>query len=898
MLLSVILSVVIAVFAVSCQPDETIAAVTGVEITNPSPLQLKVGETDTLKVNVIPANAANPNYEVSITDPSIVEVSENNVITAMAEGETSITVKTIDGGKEASVNVVVSAAAVRKVSIADFLKAEAHPNVWYELTGVITKIADNEFGNLYIQDGTDAVYVYGLTAEKKDANDQSFASLGLKEKDTLTIIGTRDYYAEAQVENQKVRVGGPAYYKSHSTFIPGLIFDIDVTDEPDIDNLYYATVTPSELDREYVVMGVNEYALHAFANNGANVEDWMKAYVENIIDEMSAESDGLLSFEEVRAQFLAENGKTGVCEEFALAPTLGNNYVFAFTFDVKGTIADLDYLMYIEIVADGDVEVAMGLVAAQAENFVISLTFPNNWIKDPYHLEDNHPVMINWGKKSVIGSLSDEELIARDIESLIAKAAALESDDDERDKQITLLNQTYQIYWRNAPAEDPLHLRDIESLYAEEKFEPETEYVIYAYALQPDYKNGGYFAATKIARLEATTSELTLVDLDFEFGIDRVQPDENGDLMAYFSVETDDIHQRYTFCAFNEADLSLYAKNGVAPTIDEVATKIMQSHIDDHHSAYYTQPLEKWTYLGSGFSKNGTKISDDAGKNKWYILAAALDADLNIGSAVQYGYFDLTGKTSTEATMNLTVEGSEGSYKYSANPDTTPYLVTTVTKKEMEKWCDDNNSVKEVSVYLNGVIKEALKGKTVENYLKENGKTAPVTDEAIAVAEDTYIMVYTLYAKSGTVNGLECELLKAPASEGEVVYLSEGVTIEDGGTWEPYSFELKWSGGRMCIKNQDGVYNEDTYKYTHTTYVILDQVYSTSDKVYIVDTDYTYKGNPNVSYDNSNIYAVEASVITTANGDGTYTITADILYEDETHFKYIYTGSIPDSVIN
>ncbi len=888
-LLSAIMAGIIAMFVVSCNPENKIQSVTGVEITNPSPLKLQVGDTDTLKVNVLPANAANQKFEVLVEDKSIVEVDDKYAIKAMAEGETTITVKTEDGGKEASLKVVVSAAAIRKVSVAEFLKAEAHPNIWYELTGTITKINDADYGNLFIQDGEAAVYVYGVTAEKSENNDGSFPTLGLKEKDVLTIIGTRDYYADAQGEDQKNRVGGPAYYVSHEAFVPGQNFTFSIVDVPDADGLCYATITPSELEQQYVVMDINEYTLHAFADAGPGVEDWMKAYVENIIEEMSAEADGLLTLEEVRAQFLAERGKTGVCEGFTLAPSLGNNYLAAFTYDLEGNISNLKYQMYIEIVPDGDVEVSMALVAAQAENLVISLTFPNNWIKDPYHPEDNHPVLINWGKKQEIGGLSDEDLVARDIERLIAAAAAVESDDDERDKQITLLNQTYQTTWRSKPADDPIHLRDERSLYENDKLEPNTDYVIYSYALQPDYKNGGYFAATKIARLEASTLDFTLVDLNFEFGVDRVQPDADGNLMAYFSVMADDPYQRYTFLAFNENDLASYAKDGVTPKIGEVADEIVKKHIEEYHSAYYTQPLEYWTYLGSGFSRNGIKIDSDASKNKWYILAAALDADLNIGSEVKYQLFDLTGRTSTEAVMNLAVDGADGSYTYSVNPDTTPYVVATVTEKEMEKWFDENYSANEdVLTYIGEQVKIALKSQSVEAYLKANGKTAPVSNEAVNVAEDTYLVAYTLYEKSGTVNGLEYKLLKAPYEEGEIVYLSEGVTFEDGGSWSGYSFEFKWSGGRINFLNNDS---------EKTSHIILDQVYSSDDDVYTVDLDYTYKGNPNVSYVPENIFAKEATVIVTANADGTYTFTADIFFEDETHIKYIYIGPIPDNLI-
>lgn len=79
----------------------------------------------------------------------------------------------------------------------------------YQLTGVIEGTYNTTYGNFYLNDGTGKVLVYGLTATKVTSNDKSFASLGLKDGDTLTLIGTRaDYNGTAQV-------GGPAYYVSH-----------------------------------------------------------------------------------------------------------------------------------------------------------------------------------------------------------------------------------------------------------------------------------------------------------------------------------------------------------------------------------------------------------------------------------------------------------------------------------------------------------------------------------------------------------------------------------------------------------------------------------------------------------------------------------------------------------
>ena len=98
--------------------------------------------------------------------------------------------------------------AIEKLTVAEFLAKEVG-NVYYELTGTISNIVDTDYGNFDLTDGTGTVYVYGLTATKATSNDKSFSSLGLREGDVLTLVGTRaEYKGTAQV-------GGPAYYISH-----------------------------------------------------------------------------------------------------------------------------------------------------------------------------------------------------------------------------------------------------------------------------------------------------------------------------------------------------------------------------------------------------------------------------------------------------------------------------------------------------------------------------------------------------------------------------------------------------------------------------------------------------------------------------------------------------------
>ena len=98
-------------------------------------------------------------------------------------------------------------------TIDEFLKAEPCDTVWYKLTGTITDIESDVYGNLTVKDETGQVYIYGLTAEGPlDSNDKSFSSLGLREGDILTLATVR---GEHRGEAQGGGTDTPAYYISH-----------------------------------------------------------------------------------------------------------------------------------------------------------------------------------------------------------------------------------------------------------------------------------------------------------------------------------------------------------------------------------------------------------------------------------------------------------------------------------------------------------------------------------------------------------------------------------------------------------------------------------------------------------------------------------------------------------
>ena len=79
--------------------------VTGVSLDRPS-AELEVGGTLTLTKTIEPANATNQNVSWSSSDENVATVA-NGTVTAVAVGTADITVKTADGGKEATCTITV-----------------------------------------------------------------------------------------------------------------------------------------------------------------------------------------------------------------------------------------------------------------------------------------------------------------------------------------------------------------------------------------------------------------------------------------------------------------------------------------------------------------------------------------------------------------------------------------------------------------------------------------------------------------------------------------------------------------------------------------------------------------------------------------------------------------------
>lgn len=116
------------------------------------------------------------------------------------------------GGEEGDSTTVAGPEATA-VTVAEFLAAPESKDVYYELTGTIGGSINETYGNFDLTDETGTVYVYGLTAKyiAGGTNDKSYASLGLKAGDNITIRGYRGSYKD------KVEVMGAFFVKKNSS---------------------------------------------------------------------------------------------------------------------------------------------------------------------------------------------------------------------------------------------------------------------------------------------------------------------------------------------------------------------------------------------------------------------------------------------------------------------------------------------------------------------------------------------------------------------------------------------------------------------------------------------------------------------------------------------------------
>ena len=202
---------------------------------------------------------------VDVDNTIVYTVSPNTG--AQREGWIKIAVGEID-----ATIPVIQTAVIEEITIAEFLN-KVVGDTYYRLTGTVTNLVNDTYGNFTLVDETGEVYVYGLTKNKVTTNDKSFGSLGIVEGDIVTLEGKRAAY------NDTPQVGGPAYHISH-TSAPSLNVDVS--------NLVFN----AEGETKTVVVTANNFSGSVSFSAESNNEHFTVTVSENTIVITAAENMG------------------------------------------------------------------------------------------------------------------------------------------------------------------------------------------------------------------------------------------------------------------------------------------------------------------------------------------------------------------------------------------------------------------------------------------------------------------------------------------------------------------------------------------------------------------------------------------------------------------------------
>ena len=212
-----------ALLTVFCSKSDPDVKVTGVSL-NKTVLSLTEGESETLKATLKPEDATNVQVAWSSSDSSVAAVDQTGKVTAVKEGEATVTVKTIDGGKTATCKVTVSPKNVAVTGV-ELSKTTLSLTVGKTENLTATVKPDNATNKsvTWRSDKTDVATV--------DANGKVTA---VKEGEATITVTTVDgaKTAECKVTVSSVTVTGVSLNKTSITLVEGANETLVATVEP------------------------------------------------------------------------------------------------------------------------------------------------------------------------------------------------------------------------------------------------------------------------------------------------------------------------------------------------------------------------------------------------------------------------------------------------------------------------------------------------------------------------------------------------------------------------------------------------------------------------------------------------------------------------------------------
>ncbi len=178
--------------------------------------------------------------------------------------------------------------SVTEISLAEFLTKPDDANTYYKVTGTIKSLKnnkgqDNDYGNLYLTDGTNEIYVYGTysgwAAPKGDAQKYFIRDNGLEVGDELTMIGYKDTYnglieicGGTCFSFKKVQAAGAAGSKENPFTIAEAFAYIDAGGQDDV----YVKGKVSKIQNEFTAD--NGYGTFWISEDGTYNNDLTKDF--------------------------------------------------------------------------------------------------------------------------------------------------------------------------------------------------------------------------------------------------------------------------------------------------------------------------------------------------------------------------------------------------------------------------------------------------------------------------------------------------------------------------------------------------------------------------------------------------------------------------------------------
>ena len=119
---------------------------------------------------------------------------------------------------------------VKKVTVAEFLAAAEDNTTMYELTGVITSVANTSYGNFNLTDKTGTIYIYGLCSP--EGAQKYWEESGAKLGDTITVQTIRTSYNGSPQGKNAIFVELVPFVETASEW--GVVGDLNGWAAPDV----------------------------------------------------------------------------------------------------------------------------------------------------------------------------------------------------------------------------------------------------------------------------------------------------------------------------------------------------------------------------------------------------------------------------------------------------------------------------------------------------------------------------------------------------------------------------------------------------------------------------------------------------------------------------------------